>query len=61
MTPAVVAAAFLPPKSMEAVPESMPCTPMTHMDMKKQRKPTMAFHLNIRAAIITTNPANMPA
>ncbi len=32
--PATVAAPFVPPKSIEAVPVSMPCTPKIHMHVK---------------------------
>src|SRR5437899_1335577 len=35
--PVAVAAAFFPPKSAEAVPESMPCTPKIQMQEKPIR------------------------
>ena len=36
--PAVVAAAFRPPKSIEAVPDNIPCTPKMNMHENPTRK-----------------------
>ncbi len=38
--PTTTPAFLLPPKSMVAVPDSMPCTPMTHSDMKMTVQPS---------------------
>ena len=41
MSPTATPALRLPPKSMLAVPESMPCTPMTAIDITMTSQPTI--------------------
>ena len=58
MIPVAMPAFFFPPKSMLAVPESMPWTPMMHSDMNTTSQPTTGV---VRMPMSTPAPASMPA
>ena len=58
MMPVTTPAFFVPPKSADAVPDSMPCTPITHSDMNTTDHANMGWPIHTNAP---TAPTSMPA